>query len=632
MRSAAHLRPAYRRETEELVAERLPWTLGVFLGAAACCAAAASVGDPRITGPCVALFAAALTAFAPLLLLREGLTRRQLIMPAGAAAGLVLSLLFYAPVLWMAAPPMELLGLVIVCTLAAMAVSVPWGARVQALVAAADVLGYALALRVNGTAAGPPALWLLAAAAGAGVSVLVAAYLDLHRFAIFRELLRSEETAAVNRTLMDIAREINVLLDPRSVLDRIASCTQTALGGDWTLILLRDERAATFRAAAAIGRDADTVAELGAFEFGAATFPLLERIAGERYLEVADRAAVDAVSARLLQRWHTQALLTAGLTRSGHVTGVLAVGRRQGRGAFPAAARELFRGIAQHAAVALHNVRLVDDLRRADRLKSEFVSTMSHELRTPLNVILGYTELLLDGAFGALPEEPHQIVGRVRGSACSLLELVNATLDVSRLEAGRAPVELCEVNLHSLIDELQHEAQQLPRQPGVELCWDTTAATARVRSDPLKLKIIIKNLVGNALKFTAAGTVGVRVAYDVPAERLTLAVCDTGSGIAEDDLAHIFDMFRQGHEGSERGGVGLGLYILKRFVEQLGGTVHVSSAPQVGSTFTVSVPATAVAADANVAAGVRRPGRARRGAPAPSSMTGRPARVASAAG
>jgi signal transduction histidine kinase len=245
-------------------------------------------------------------------------------------------------------------------------------------------------------------------------------------------------------------------------------------------------------------------------------------------------------------------------------------------------------------------VRLVADLRRADQLKSEFLSTMSHELRTPLNVILGYTELLREDTFGALLDEQRDTVARVHESARSLLELINATLDVNRIEAGRVLVQLDEVNLRPLFDEMHDELQQLPRRSDVLLRWDVIVSDKRVRTDGSKLKIIVKNLVGNALKFTESGEVAVRANYDIRGARLHLSVADTGAGIPADDLAHIFDMFRQAGNGHHLGGVGLGLYIVKRFVEQLDGEVSVTSTPGKGSIFSVSISAAMVAQESTV--------------------------------
>jgi signal transduction histidine kinase len=174
-------------------------------------------------------------------------------------------------------------------------------------------------------------------------------------------------------------------------------------------------------------------------------------------------------------------------------------------------------------------------------------------------------------------------------------------LDVSRIEAGRLPVQLDDVSLHTLFDDVQDELKRLPHAPDVILRWYVAALEGmHVRTDASKLKIIIKNLVGNALKFTELGEVSVRAGYDVRTARLHLWVTDTGTGIAADDLAHIFDMFRQVGNGRDLGGVGLGLYIVKRFVDQLEGEVTVTSTPGEGSTFRVAIPALAGAPESTL--------------------------------
>ena len=231
--------------------------------------------------------------------------------------------------------------------------------------------------------------------------------------------------------------------------------------------------------------------------------------------------------------------------------------------------------------------RVVDELERANRTKLEFVSTMSHELRTPLNIIAGYSDMLEDAD---LPDRSRALAG-IRRANAELLELIQATLDLNRMESGRDQPQLAPVALQELWDELAMELGGLPRATGVQVEWRAASAVV-VWSDRRKLKIVVKNLVGNALKFTPRG----RVEVDCRLEQAhcVVAVSDTGIGIAPEHLASVFEPFLQ-VDGSDRrhyGGVGLGLHIVRRLCAQLGAHVSVTSQPGRGSTFTVRLPLT----------------------------------------
>lgn len=250
----------------------------------------------------------------------------------------------------------------------------------------------------------------------------------------------------------------------------------------------------------------------------------------------------------------------------------------------------VFRDITEQVKLDRLLVQEKERAEAADQTKSEFLATMSHELRTPLSVILGYTALMSEGEFGAVTEKARTILGRVRQSASALLELVTAMLDLSRLEAGRLPVYMQDVWIPTLLDEIKGETREICEQAALEVVWQVEGPLPPLRTDGEKLKTVIKNLLGNALKFTPQGRITVEV--QSRAGGVEFCVTDTGIGMPRSALALIFEPFRQVAENGEgsRQGTGLGLHIVKRFMEMLGGTVAVESEVGHGSTFRVWAP------------------------------------------
>jgi signal transduction histidine kinase len=218
---------------------------------------------------------------------------------------------------------------------------------------------------------------------------------------------------------------------------------------------------------------------------------------------------------------------------------------------------------------------------------------MSHELRSPLNVILGFAEMARDPAIS--PAERERCLTRVEAAGRELLCLIESTLEVGKLEAGRDDVRIEPIVLRTFWPELGRSCEAFPHGPGVVLDWSGDVPDVTIATDPRKLTLIARNLVGNALKFTERGWV--RADVRVRDDALLLRVADTGIGIRSDDQSTIFEMFRQadGSDSRRYGGTGLGLYIVRRFVEQLGGTIALDSTLGVGSTFVATVPVARIA-------------------------------------
>jgi signal transduction histidine kinase len=215
---------------------------------------------------------------------------------------------------------------------------------------------------------------------------------------------------------------------------------------------------------------------------------------------------------------------------------------------------------------------------------------MSHELRTPLNVIIGYNDLLLEGAFDPLTAEQAGTLVRVQRSARELLELVTTTLELSRSDGRSLQLQLHDVRIDALVEDLIQEMRAVPRKPGVRLVWNAPKVLPPVRTDRRHLKIILKNLVDNAVKFTDRG----RVTIEALEERggVLLRVSDTGIGIAQREIERVFEPFHRSEDPAvqRQSGVGLGLYIVRRLVDGLGGQIDLESVVDRGSMFSVWLP------------------------------------------
>ena len=230
---------------------------------------------------------------------------------------------------------------------------------------------------------------------------------------------------------------------------------------------------------------------------------------------------------------------------------------------------------------------------QANRAKSLFLASVSHELRTPMNAIIGMGTLL---ASSGLAPAQAEMSGTVMTAARSLLRLIDGILDLTRIEADKMPVERSDFDLATLLGEIRTIFRHEARQKGIGFDLHVTSRTPLgLCGDGRRLYEILQNLIGNALKFTAAG--GVAVAVDATGgadgpTRLRIEVSDTGIGIAPDAQERIFENFTQADETilNRFGGTGLGLAITRKFVQLLGGTIGVTSAPGTGSTFWVELP------------------------------------------
>ncbi|KAF0208922.1 MAG: integral membrane sensor hybrid histidine [Actinobacteria bacterium] len=232
------------------------------------------------------------------------------------------------------------------------------------------------------------------------------------------------------------------------------------------------------------------------------------------------------------------------------------------------------------------------ELESAGQAKDQFLANMSHELRTPLNSIIGFSDMLLAGLVGDLDEEQVKQVGMINNSGRHLLSLVNDVLDLSRIGSGRVIVEPEKFRLLEVLESVVEVVQPMAAQKGLTVELDLEGPDTEITTDRRKVRQILLNLVGNAVKFTDSGTVVLQVSSNHQGA-VSFTVTDTGMGIAEKDLDHIFDEFRQFApvEAGKPEGTGLGLAISLRLARILGGDLAVSSQVGLGSTFTFWLPA-----------------------------------------
>jgi signal transduction histidine kinase/CheY-like chemotaxis protein len=270
--------------------------------------------------------------------------------------------------------------------------------------------------------------------------------------------------------------------------------------------------------------------------------------------------------------------------------------------------------------------RLTASAEAANRAKSEFLANMSHELRTPLNSVIGFTTILLKNKAGNLRDQDLTFLGRVLDNGKHLLNLINEVLDLAKVEAGRMELELETVALGDLIGPTLAGLEGQLKGKDVRLVSELPPRLAPIDTDPGKLKQVLINLVGNAIKFTARGSVTVRVEADPSDGRpLALDVIDTGVGIPQDKLDNIFEAFQQADASTTRqyGGTGLGLTIARSLCRLMGYEIEVHSSVGHGSMFRVVLGRKGAVTPATPRPSLTREIVLRAGQLAPADLTGK---------
>ena len=398
------------------------------------------------------------------------------------------------------------------------------------------------------------------------------------------------------RALGEVSQAVNSTLDLEQVLSTIVAKATQLSNTEAGAIYVFDEVQQEFRLRATYGMSDEMIAAVRDqhISISEAVGEATER--GEP-VQIADLSNErPSPINEIMLRGGYRARLLVPLLRSDEIFGALVV-RRKEPGEFPKNTVDLLRTFAAQSVLAIQNARLFLEIEEksrqladASKHKSQFLANMSHELRTPMNAILGYTELILDGIYGEPSEKMVGVLARVQTNGKHLLGLINDVLDLSKIEAGQLTLSLTDYSIKDMVYNVFGVVELLAKNKSLALNVDMPAQLPNAHGDERRLTQVLLNLVGNALKFTDEG--GVTIKTVAAHDSFTVAVVDTGPGIAPADQAKIFEEFQQADSSTtkQKGGTGLGLAIAKQIVEMHGGRLWVEFELGKGSTFQFSLP------------------------------------------
>jgi GAF domain-containing protein/sensor histidine kinase YesM len=411
-----------------------------------------------------------------------------------------------------------------------------------------------------------------------------------------QELARSVEQL---RSLAGVSQAVNSTLDLDQVLSTIVAQAVELSSADGGAVYEFNEATGEFRPRATYGYPQNLVDTLLATPLRMGEGATGRAAAERAPVQIPDIRAEGAYSSPLQKatmQSGARAVLAVPLLREERILGSLVVSRKS-VGEFPSEVVNLLQTFAAQSTLAIQNARLFREIEQkgheleiASQHKSQFLANMSHELRTPLNAILGYTELIVDQIYGKVPEKIRGVLERVQKSGRHLLGLINDVLDLSKIEAGQLALSLSDYSFQDAVQSVVASVESLAKEKGLRLTIEVAKKLPVGRADERRIVQVLLNLVGNAIKFTDAGEVKIRVnAVD---DAFMVSVSDTGPGIPKSQYERIFEEFQQvdGSSTRAKGGTGLGLAIAKKIIELHGGRIWVESIVGKGSTFTFSLP------------------------------------------
>jgi PAS domain S-box-containing protein len=413
---------------------------------------------------------------------------------------------------------------------------------------------------------------------------------------------RAERAAARTRRLQEATAALSAALVPARVADVVVSASIAAVGATAGFVSVINEREDSLELLASRGYASGDPQSWSRLPLGTPLAAVEAAKSGEPvWLESPEERAIRFPEA--VRRFRTReyaAWAALPLIMEGRRIGVLGLSFPMAR-TFSDDDRRYLLALAQQCAQALERARLYREAQAASEAKSGFMAVMSHELRTPLNAIIGYAELMLMGIPESIPARAADQVTRLRAAAEHLLGLIEEILTFSRLEAGREQVALARVPLSQIMQEVETVIAPLARERALGLEIRAEAADAEVETDPMKLRQVLINLLGNAVKFTDRGQVTCTIA--AVGGQAVFTIRDTGVGIAPEHLSHIFEPFWQveAHPARRISGTGLGLAVTQQLLDALGGSIAVESARGEGTTFRVTIPTAGAAATAPAA-------------------------------